>query len=155
MSHRVQGWLFVAVQALLLGMLVFLPGREDWPLASWASSACLLVAYGGLIVVCFAAFGLGSALTATPVPKAKATLRTGGLYRHTRHPIYTGVLAFVVGTVIGSRSFWKLAVGLVLVAFFIVKARWEEERLHAAYPDYAAYAERTPRFVPRPTPRRR
>jgi hypothetical protein len=28
------------------------------------------------------------------------------------------------------------------------KARWEETRLVMRYPDHAAYAARTPRFVP-------
>lgn len=87
-------------------------------------------------------------LTATPVPKAHAGLRTGGLYRFTRHPIYTGVLLFVIGTVVASGSVWKLALGVATVLFFNVKARWEESQLRAAYPGYEAYAARTPRLHP-------
>jgi protein-S-isoprenylcysteine O-methyltransferase Ste14 len=65
-----------------------------------------------------------------------------------RHPIYSGVLLTVLGTVLGSRSFVKLAFGLVVLAFFTLKARWEESRLREVDPEYAAYCEITPRFVP-------
>lgn len=76
--------------------------------------------------------GRDACRVATPVPKERAGLRTGGLYRFTRHPIYTGVLLFVVGTVVTSGSGWKLAVGVLTVVFFNVKARWEESQLRAA-----------------------
>jgi protein-S-isoprenylcysteine O-methyltransferase Ste14 len=52
--------------------------------------------------------------------------------------------------VLRSGSLITLAVGAVTVAFFNAKAAWEEKRLAERYPGYAAYAARTPRFIPRP-----
>ncbi len=153
LSPKVLGWSFVAIQIVLLGGIIFLPGADNWTVAPWLSTAARLTSMAGLIVVVAASLGLGTALTATPVPKAQAGLRTGGPYRLARHPIYSGVLLFVVGRVAASGSFWKLAVGVVTVAFFNIKARWEESRLRAAYPDYEEYASRTPRFFPRVRPR--
>jgi protein-S-isoprenylcysteine O-methyltransferase Ste14 len=148
MSPKVLGWTFVATQVVLLGGLVLLRSADDWAAPLFVMSAARVIAVAGLVLAAAAAVGLGTALTATPVPKAQAGLRTGGLYRFARHPIYSGVLLFVIGTVVASRSFWKLAMGVATVVFFNVKARWEESQLRETYPDYGAYSERTGRFFP-------
>ena len=103
----------------------------------------------GLGFVAAASLILGRALTPTPVPKHHAGLRTNVLYRITRHPIYSCVLLFTVGSALASQSAWKLVLGARIIGFFNVKARWEESRLREAYPEYDDYASRTPRFVPR------
>ncbi len=154
MNRERTGWLFVAVQAALLVALVLVPTGTAWPVPGWLgalSSALILL---GLAVAAVGSVALGRALRATPVPGARGELRTGGLYRWVRHPIYTGVLAMVAGLTVGTRQWLGLTLGVVTVAFFTVKARWEEARLAEAYPGYEEYAATTPRFVPRPRGRR-
>lgn len=138
----------MAVQVVLLVALVLVPTGDAWPLPGWLAAVVTALVVAGLAVVLVGGLGLGRALTPTPVPNGRGGLRTGGLYRFVRHPIYTGVQAVVVGLAIGTRSWLGLALGLVTVAFFSVKARWEEARLAEAYAGYRAYAARTPRFVP-------
>lgn len=142
------GWLFVAAQVVLLVALVLVPTGTDWPMPAWLRWLSLALVVGGLAGIALASLHLGSALTPTPVPNGRGELRTGGLYRYVRHPIYTGVLAAVVGVTIGTRQWWGMALGVATVAFFSVKARWEEARLAEAFPGYADYAAATPRFVP-------
>ncbi len=149
MSERRIGWGFVALQIVLLVALVVLPSRSDWPVAGWLRAASTGAVVVGLAGIVLASIFLGRALTPTPVPNGAGTLTTTGLYAWVRHPIYTGVLLIVVGLVVGSGSLVTLAVGALTIVFFHVKARWEEQRLTEAYPDYPAYAARTPRFVPR------
>lgn len=103
----------------------------------------------GFGVMALASLRLGAALTPTPVPSGRGTLTTTGLYRHVRHPIYTGVLLIVVGLTVRSGSWISMAVGVATVVFFDRKANWEEARLAETFNDYQAYASRTPRFVPR------
>ncbi len=146
--HQLIGWLFVGAQAVLLVGLVALPGGDVWPTPTWLRWAGQAMVAAGLALGAVAALRLGSSLTPTPVPRAAGSLTTGGLYRVVRHPIYSAVLVIVVGLVVGSGSVWRLAVGAATVAFFNAKAAWEERRLSERYPDYAAYAARTPRFVP-------
>jgi protein-S-isoprenylcysteine O-methyltransferase Ste14 len=143
------GWLFVAAQVVLLVALVVLPSGAAWPMPGWLAAVRLALVVGGLVVVVVAGLNLGRALTPTPVPNRDG-LRTDGLYRFVRHPIYSGVLLVVLGLTLGTRQWWGLALGLATVAFFTVKARWEEARLAETYPGYAEYAAATPRFVPRP-----
>jgi len=149
MSRSLTGWSFVAAQAVLLCAVVLLPERNDWPTPGWVSVVGFAVLVGGLGLVGFAALGLGSALTPTPVPRESGQLMTEGLYSYVRHPIYTGVLLAVIGVTLRSGSWITLAVAAVTFVFFNSKAAWEEARLTERYADYPGYAASTPRFVPR------
>lgn len=95
----------------------------------------------------FAAAALRRGLTAAPLPNAHARLRTSGLYRYVRHPIYTGLLLFTASQVVSSRSVPASAAGIGLLLLINVKARWEEQRLEDRFEEYSDYARATPRFV--------
>jgi len=129
--------------------------NEDDPASGDVRTARLLVAgqliatVVGLAVMVFDATGLGRGLTATPLPNAHAKLRTGGLYRYARHPIYSGLLLTMASITMASGSVSRLLTLGVLVLLLTVKARWEETRLMRRIEGYADYAARTPRFVPR------
>jgi protein-S-isoprenylcysteine O-methyltransferase Ste14 len=151
---RTTGWMLVGIQFALLAGLIVLPNRADWPtpvavdVVGWG-----LMGLGGLLAL-VASRDLGSALTPTPEPRDDERLRTGGLYRYVRHPIYSGVLLIAAGLVVRSGSWISLAVGAATVLFFDAKAAWEERRLAERHPDYPAYAARVGRFVPRIATRR-
>jgi len=146
----ITGWVYVAVQGVLIVALVLLPSRDDWSTPNWLVSVAGILFFGGFVIMAIAASGLRLALTATPVPNGRGKLTTNGMYRYARHPIYTGVLAIVVAMTLRSGSFISLAVATVAVLFFNQKARWEEARLAEHFEGYQAYAATTPRFVPRP-----
>jgi len=139
----------VAVQAGLLVGFYLAPKRHDWPLPGWLATTGSVVVLAGAAVLVAAALNLGRSLTVLPTPAARATLRTGGFYRFVRHPIYTGLLAVVLGGALTSRSAVRLSLAVALLALLTRKARWEEDMLRCRYPEYEEYARRTPRFVPR------
>lgn len=147
--HHVGGWLLVVVQLVLLAGLVLLPGGDRWDLAGWARTVLLVVQSLGLAVVAVGLLGLGPVVTATPVPVGHTELRTGGLYRFVRHPVYTGLLVFAWANALASGSVAQVLLAAALTALLAGKARWEERMLTAAHPDYADYAGRTGRFLPR------
>lgn len=144
----------VAAQFLLIGVLVVLPGRDDWPVPAALRAACLAGAMLGVLVMLLAGTALGRGLTAVPLPNRHAVLRTGGLYRAVRHPIYTGLLLTTGSFMVASASLPRLAAFVALLALLSVKARWEEVRLIRRFAAYPQYAERTPRFLPGLRPRR-
>lgn len=148
MSERTIGWAFVAVQALLLAALILLPGRSDYELPGAVRTITDVTFWAGVVVCVLAAISLGRALTATPVPNASGELRTGGLYRFARHPIYSGVILIVVSLAVRSGAWWKVALGVGTIAFFVVKTRWEEQRLNERFDEYESYAATTGRFFP-------
>lgn len=145
------GRLLVTGQLMLLALLAalpWLPGGDgfDQPIVG-------LVGYGlavaGAVVVIVAAAHLGEALTASPVPKTGAGLRTGGLYRFVRHPIYAGVLLLGWGLGLRAERWLGVVLAVLLTGVLSWKARYEERLLAAAHTGYADYAAGTPRFVPR------
>ena len=140
--------LLVAGQFVLIGILVVIPNRHDWPVPTALTVACSAATVVGLAVMVIGATRLGRGLTATPLPNAHAKLRTGGLYRYARHPIYSGLLLTMASITVASGSGFRLLTLGALVLLLNVKARWEETRLAQRFEGYADYAAQTPRFVP-------
>ena len=150
MSDRATGWAFVVAQILLLGTLILLPPGDDFDTPGWIDLAADVGFWIGIALVVLAAVALGRSLTATPVPTASGSLRTDGLYRYVRHPIYTGVIVIVISLSVRSGSWIAVAVGAITLVFFRAKIGWEEQRLRERYADYDRYCAATPRFIPRP-----
>jgi protein-S-isoprenylcysteine O-methyltransferase Ste14 len=135
-------------QLALIVVLVLLRGRDDWPVPDALTVASAIAVVLGLVIMIIGGTTLGRGLTATPLPNAHAQLRTGGLYRFVRHPIYSGVLLAAAGITAASGSVFRVLVFVLLAVLLSVKTRWEETRLAARFEGYGAYAARTPRFVP-------
>ena len=127
---------------------MLLPSRNDYTLPGWFDQVLDVVFWVGIVLIALAAVFLGRSLTATPVPRAAAELRTSGPYRWARHPIYSGVILVVVALAIRSGSVIALGIGAITIAFFVVKSSWEERRLAERFPGNADYAARTGRFFP-------
>jgi protein-S-isoprenylcysteine O-methyltransferase Ste14 len=145
----------VAVQLALLLAFFTASGGDDWTAPGWLATVASVVANAGGAVLILSAINLGRSLTAMPTPAERGMLKTTGLYRIVRHPLYTGLLALVLGRAVTSGSLAKAGLGAALFALLMAKARWEEQMLARRYPDYGDYAARTPRFLPLPVRRGR
>lgn len=139
----------VAGQAALLIILGVLPRGTDWPVPGMLRWLGVLTVFGGGGMAAAGATALGRGLTAVPLPNEHTQLRTKGLYRWVRHPIYTGVLMAAAGWTVLSGNRWAVLVLAALAGLLTGKARFEEQHLIARFPGYDQYAEQTPRFLPR------
>ena len=75
-------------------------------------------------------------------------MRTGGIYRLTRNPIYLGILLASAGWVLWRARIELIVVWLLLATVLVVKAHVEQHRLVDAFGDeYREYAARTPLIV--------
>jgi len=143
------GW--VLVQIVLLAALLFspvvglLPGLKPFSVLGW------LLGAAGLGLAAWATWQLQrhGALTPLPSPRSGARLLTSGCYHRVRHPVYSGLLLWALGTALVQASAGHFGLALLLGLFLQAKAAHEERLLSAQYPEYAAYAARTGRFVPR------
>lgn len=108
----------------------------------------LLVASTGFTL--WARVRLGRMWSAAPdMLRAGHVLRTDGPYAITRHPIYTGLLGMLLGTVLLNGLGLSLGLLVVGVAFLVPRIPIEERLMSQAFPDeYARYRERVPRLVP-------
>jgi protein-S-isoprenylcysteine O-methyltransferase Ste14 len=80
--------------------------------------------------------------------KEDPELVTGGPYTFVRHPIYTGILLAVLGSVLASSLLW-----LVILVFFtyefIRSVKGEEMLMTKQFPEkYPAYKKRTKMLIP-------
>ena len=84
------------------------------------------------------------------ISEANTVLITDGLYGRIRHPIYAFSILLMLASAVVLPTVPMLAIALVHVTLMNLKARNEEAHLAAMHgADYARYAARTGRFVPR------
>ena len=80
-------------------------------------------------------------------------LTISGPYAYTRNPLYLGSLMLAGGFAIAARSWWIVAVMLLMFAVIYVPVIAGEERyLRQTFPEYDDYARHVPRRLPRLTP---
>ena len=80
--------------------------------------------------------------------KAEPELVTSGPYRFVRHPIYSGLLAGLLGTALAT-NLTGLIIVAVLGGYFYYSASVEEKNLTATFPTaYPAYRARTKMLIP-------
>jgi protein-S-isoprenylcysteine O-methyltransferase Ste14 len=139
---------FVLFAALAISF-VRLPAGQ----VGWARLLGLALAALGLAVLLWALWNHfrvnRNIVNISPEPNAGNQLVQSGLYRFVRHPIYTGAMLAAFGTALAHGHIIPLLIALGLVAFFTYKSTFEESLLMQVYPEYAAYRQRTGRFLPR------
>ena len=80
-------------------------------------------------------------------------LTISGPYAYTRNPLYLGSLMLAGGFAIAARSWWIVAVMLLMFAVIYVPVIAGEERyLRQTFLEYDDYARHVPRMLPRLTP---
>jgi len=79
-------------------------------------------------------------------------LTTSGPYAYTRNPLYLGSLLMAAGFAIAARSWWIVAMMLLMFAVIYIPVIAAEERyLRQTFPEYADYSRHVPRMLPRLT----
>jgi protein-S-isoprenylcysteine O-methyltransferase Ste14 len=146
-------WYVVAQVALIV--LVFFGPRTwiTWPLwtfpyTEWGFIGGGLLLLAGITLLTTAIFRLGTNLTAVPYPKEQGILVKTGPYRLVRHPMYCGGILIAFGWAFLVHGWLTIAYAIILLAFFDVKSRQEEEWLKRRYSGYEAYQKRVRKLIP-------
>jgi len=140
---------WVLAQLGLLALIFAAPAlqRGASPRGVQLLGVFLLVLGGAVGLASVLALGRGT--TPSPIPRPNARLIRSGIYAYVRHPMYTCLMLASAGWAALWNSPLALA-GLVgLIVFLRAKAQFEECLLLARFSEYADYAARTPRFLPR------
>lgn len=103
----------------------------------------------GLAIAIAARTTLGSNWSSTIDIKQGHELITRGIYRHIRHPIYSGVLLMLLGTVLVFPSIPETVTFLVITGFFTYRIKREEALMTETFPkEYPEYMKKTKRLIP-------
>jgi protein-S-isoprenylcysteine O-methyltransferase Ste14 len=142
--------LFVA--AVVIVRLTWHDLRHVTDHAWWIELPGLVLLVASTAFTVWARVALGRMWSASPnVLQRDHELRTDGPYAITRHPIYTGLLGMLLGTVLLNGLGVSLAFLLFGAVFLAVRIPVEERLMSETFPDeYARYRRRVPRLVPRP-----
>ena len=142
---------------LVGGLLIGLPGLPWAPMlwVRWWPASDPLYGIGFALLVA----GLGFSVWArshlgrnwsgvVTVKEGHELIRTGP-YGYVRHPVYTGILTAVIGTVICSGTPGAVF-GFVIIAFALTrKLGIEETLMRATFPgQYEKYCEQVPALIP-------
>jgi protein-S-isoprenylcysteine O-methyltransferase Ste14 len=117
--------------------------------ARWVHVVGLAILLAATAFTLWARLALGTMWSAAPKVKQRHELRTDGPYNVTRHPIYTGIMGMLLGSVLLlNAGRWVLVLPVFLVLYEI-KIHKEEQLLGAEFPDdYPRYRQRVPQLVP-------
>ncbi len=114
----------------------------------WLLAATTL---GLMAIYLFTVWALMSLRTSFSItPEARKFVRNGP-YALVRHPLYAAYMPMLIFVGLPRLSVEAAVLVMAGIAALIVRAHYEEAILRAVFPDYAAYAAVTPRFVPRLT----
>lgn len=140
------------VTALVWAIVRVVP-RSDWHSLAvgtpWVRVLGLAILICSTVFALWARVALGTMWSSAPTVKVQHQLRTDGPYGVTRHPIYTGLLGMLLGTVLlVGFGHWLLLVPVGLV-FIEIRIHMEEGLMLATFPEaYPQYRRRVPQLVP-------
>jgi protein-S-isoprenylcysteine O-methyltransferase Ste14 len=109
------------------------------PVASGASATLgsVMVAAGVTMQI----LGLLSLNRSFGIVPARRRVKTTGMYRFVRHPLYASYFVLLAGYLIGHTSPWNAVVCAFTLTCLIARM-WREERLLGADPEYRMYMDR-------------
>ena len=125
---------------------------------SWSSVAlphgtrrdCVVLGLVALFLLNWTFRTLGRNLTDTVVTRKEHSLVTAGPYRWVRHPFYSSAaLAILAGSLVAANAFLFVTGGLAFTLLLIRTQKEEAHLLERFGEEYAKYAGRTGRFLPR------
>lgn len=94
---------------------------------------------GGLIITLAGLLALNRSYALVP---ANRGIKTGGLYRFVRHPLYLGYITTDFGIMINQFMPWNLLVFVFAVAMFVLRIQFEEAHLMQD-PAYQQFTQKT------------
>ena len=142
----------LAVVGVVVAVVRLVPGR-DWHAlhvdSLWVTFLGLAVLLASTAFTLWSRAALGTMWSMDAVVRQGHQLRTDGPYGITRHPIYTGMLGMLLGSLLLAGVGRSLLILLAGVVFFEVRIREEERLMAATFPEeYARYRQRVPQLIP-------
>jgi protein-S-isoprenylcysteine O-methyltransferase Ste14 len=141
-----EGWeprLSALLGTFLTLSLVAFPPADLGP--AWRVTAIALILVGGSLSI-FVLARLGRSFSIVPQSRR---LVTTGPYSIVRHPLYVCEEIAVIGVAMMCISPLVVLIVAVQWMFQLRRMSNEERVLRASFPEYAAYAARTPKVIPR------
>lgn len=139
---------FLGIPLWAIGLILSF-GEDAPPLFAggiWNVMAGWILIIAGMILIFSAIFSIQTRAVA---PAATDRLAEKGIYAVIRHPVYAGVFLELLGLLLLNPTLVFGLAALIGAGWVFLQARVEEIDLLARMPQYRAYMERVPGFLPR------
>lgn len=144
----------IAVSAMLLGALVFVPFADRRGIAVMASSPLarwvgFVLATLGMGLIVWTSLALGRLYSADVTIQKDHHLVTDGPYGYVRHPRYVGGMIQGIGLSLLFRSWVGLVLTGLFVAIVLFRIKDEEHLMHREFgPEWESYCQKSWRLIP-------
>lgn len=146
---------FVLLAAILVYQFT-LPAYTLWAFDWRIDVVANLLKYGGLLIVLIGISGYnfkefsGLAFSPRNADAGSGTLKTDGLLRYVRHPIYTGTILFIWGLFLSDSLVRTLVMAGSVTLYTLIGIYFEEKKLVAEFGEaYREYRRRVPMLLPK------
>jgi len=152
MSAQRYRLLYSVFATLLTGLWLFyiyqLPDTPLYKIDSWLRWLLMLLQLAGAAIALLSlrSFDAKLFLGLSASPDDLEPFHEHGLYRYIRHPMYSGVMLFLLGSPTQSVNSFNFA--LIISCYFVAGSWLEERRMLSAHPQYASYRSRVSAFIP-------
>lgn len=152
MSDKAKGWVLAFIQFALMAVIMLVSAYEfkvmNRPLVPIIHYIGVTLILLGVMFFMVVVLNFGQLITPNPVPRDKAVLRTTGIYKYIRHPMYTSALGLFLGIALYFQAYYSIGLVLVLFIFFVFKTSAEEKFLRKKFREYSSYSSSSKRFLP-------
>ncbi len=139
-SHRIVEWI---VPIVTLALTMFLRPLPAMNVTLVSYSAVMQIV--GMLCIISSLMSLGRSFGIVP---ANRTIKSSGVYKIVRHPLYTSELIFYFGFLLGNPSLWNSLLIFLILAGQIWRSLVEEKLLFKD-PSYRSYMDKVwYRFIP-------
>ena len=121
----------------------FVPYDSEYHLVFFFGAAGLMIIGAAVNLI-----GLLTLKKAFAIMSEARQLTTAGIFKFIRHPLYSGHFILFLGSLALRIHFYTILLYIGFIIGQIIRARKEEEKLAAVFPEYEQYKKTTPMFVP-------
>lgn len=115
----------------------------------WLQSIGALLLVVSTLYTLWSRWILGKMWATNAAVKEEHQLVTRGPYRITRHPIYSGILGMVLGSILSLGQGSSFLLFLIVLLFFMNRIRNEEQLMVMTFGEqYVQYKKRVPQLIP-------
>lgn len=142
--------LVLIYQLILMTLVIFSAHLGRWmPPTTFGDFTLLTMAILGSALLLPGIIALGRTFTIEAIPRSNTTLKTCGVFRWIRNPMYTGGILMCFAWAIWHRSTVGIGAAILLIPVLRAKVRIEETALRKQFgASYLEYCQRVGRFIP-------
>ena len=140
----------IIVAAVLIFFSDPMPRLRLYPINIWTQCAGLLLFLAGIAISFWARVVLGRNWSGVAMVKQNHELVRSGPYRAMRHPIYSGIILGLIGTVVAVDPYvWAVVAVFLMALSFKIRSLREEKLMLVEFPEaYPQYMREVKSLIP-------